>query len=219
MENDTFKELPNTTDVRVYKVIAGGPESSLRDYNERARCDRSLPDSDWRALYTQFQLDHVLGTVPYRWERDESCHDAVLVEATIVSPLRIVVLDGPTWHDSGVSGGAKAALVKQQLGINADRSLMAELGDTGKVALIRETADEWELVFPHDLFTRLNVQERIVARFRRHTFLPVTSKWCIGDCGVWKTWDEGRQAMEGISDLRMDWLSDGTDGSFENKEG
>ena len=52
-------------------------ETSIRAYNlacQPSKLDTKLDGdgstqlSDWRALYTQFLADHVLGTVPYRWE-------------------------------------------------------------------------------------------------------------------------------------------------------
>ena len=39
----------------------------------------SRQSAEWRALHTQFDRDHVLGTVPYRWETEHS--EATLVEA------------------------------------------------------------------------------------------------------------------------------------------
>ena len=81
---------------------------------------------------------------------------------------------------------------------------MAALGDSGKVALVRETQEEWELVIPHQLLPRLKFSERVVARFRRHPQLQVTHKWCE-EGGRWQPWEEGMQP-ECLANLDMSWL-------------
>ena len=95
--------------VAVYKVVAG-EASTLLDYNESCLAEAngvSLEELEWRGLYTQFKRDHVLGTIPYRWERGD--HTAAhLVRATFDLDLDIVVLDGPMMHDGRVGGSAKA---------------------------------------------------------------------------------------------------------------
>ena len=83
--------------VAVYKVTGGA--KTVREYNdEMVNGDldgRAQPPalSDWMALYTQFQCDHVLGTVPYRWEKEDS--EATLVEVRFTNPVDVIVLDGP----------------------------------------------------------------------------------------------------------------------------
>eukprot|EP00971_Amphidinium_carterae_P304233 6045717-Amphidinium_carterae.1 len=52
---------------------------------------------------------------------------------------------------------------------------MQMLGTQGKVAL--ETDDEWELIIPHDLLSKLSYTEHKVAHFKRHPGLPVTHRW------------------------------------------
>lgn len=203
-KDQTFEELNNLHGIKFYKVIAGG--SSLRKYVAQSKRDcESLQQSDWRALYTQFQRNHTLGTVPYRWERNEDIREAVLVEATVRSPLNILVVDGPLWHHSAVSGADKATAIKKQQGIQPEKSLMDELGAAGKAVLIRETEDEWELVFGHDFFLSLSVQEKVVARFQRHAKLPVTVRWALGDSGEWNRWEDGHELAD-IPDLDMKWL-------------
>ena len=74
--------------VTVYKVLAGS-DSTLAEYNDGCIAANG---KDWQALYTQFQSDHVLGTVPYRWEK-EGVREARLIAITF-DELDIVVLDG-----------------------------------------------------------------------------------------------------------------------------
>ena len=44
--------------------------------------------------------------------------------------------------------------------------LMETLGRQGKVALVRETEEEWELVIPHDLLAALSTSERVPGAVR-----------------------------------------------------
>ena len=103
----TCREL-HAKNVKLYKVTHGA--CTLLEYNSAHKDDLdgtdSLQHAEWRALYTQFQADHVLGTVPYRWEKGHA--EAVLIEATLAS-VDIVEIDGPILHDGSVSGGEKAA--------------------------------------------------------------------------------------------------------------
>ena len=77
-------KLEGVRGVTIYKVVAGA--STLSSYNDGGGAaasddldgDGSLQHREWRALYTQFQREHVLGTVPYRWEKEH-------VEATLVA--------------------------------------------------------------------------------------------------------------------------------------
>ena len=139
----TCREL-HAKNVKLYKVTHG--VCTLLEYNSAHKDDLdgtdSLQHAEWRALYTQFQADHVLGTVPYRWEKGHA--EAVLIEATLAS-VDIVEIDGPILHDGSVSGGEKAAAVKEKLGLPEAEPLMEALGRLGKTALVRETEDEWEL--------------------------------------------------------------------------
>ena len=209
--------------VTVYKVVAGGEGASLAAYNACAGGaaahdsldgDGSLQHQEWRALYTQFQREHVLGTIPYRWESEAK--QASLVAATF-DALDVVVLEGALLHDGGVSGAEKARALKEHLSLEATQPLMAALGARGKVALVRETATEWELVIPHCLLAELAFTERVVARFGRHPrMLPVTHRWC--PCGAddeggvggskWEDWLEGCESArlrEAVPDLDTAW--------------
>ena len=208
--------------VTVYKVVAGGEGASLAAYNACAGGaaahdsldgDGSLQHQEWRALYTQFQREHVLGTIPYRWESEAK--QASLVAATF-DALDVVVLEGALLHDGGVSGAEKARALKEHLSLDATQPLMAALGARGKVALVRETATEWELVIPHCLLAELAFTERVVARFRRHPRMPVTQRWCpcgAGDEGgvggsKWEDWLEGCESArlrEAVPDLDTAW--------------
>ena len=205
--------------VTVYKALAGAA-ATLAEYN--ARCvaahggeanEQPLGQREWRALYTQFKRDHVLGTVPYRWS-DPDTSEARLVAATF-EVLDVVVIDGPLMHSGAVSGAEKAAAVKRLLGIDAAAALMPTLGERGQAALVRETADEWELVLPHALLasSSLGYSERGVARFRRHRAMPVTEKWAVeGDAAGWCAWDDGHgRGVEAAlascaPDLGLPWL-------------
>jgi len=197
------------TNVKIYKATGGS--TKLIEYNDIQKDDLdgsySKQHAEWRALYTQFQCEHVLGTVPYRWEKEHT--EATLVEATFTSPLQIVVIDGPMFHDGSVSGADKAAAVKAALGLSPSDPLMVELGRRGKVALVRETEEEWELIVPHALLNSLPFTERIVCRFRRHPAMQITHRWRDElDGAVWEKWEEGVTRPKCIPDLSMGWLDD-----------
>mmetsp|Transcript_24409 Transcript_24409/g.45486 ORF Transcript_24409/g.45486 Transcript_24409/m.45486 type:complete len:249 (+) Transcript_24409:107-853(+) len=206
-----FKEV---TDVSIYKVLAGGEgRSTLASYNESVACaagaftvsqavtqhdtldgdGRPAPVQDWRGLYTQFQRDHVLGTIPYRWDGG---HDtATLVKVTFAT-LNVALLDGPLLYDHNVTGTQKATIVKRILGISESKPLVETLGKRGQVALVRETEREWELVIPHNLLPQLDYQEQIIAKFRRHAILPITYQWCAAEVDdenntLWELWQDG----------------------------
>jgi len=212
----TVRELTHVRGVKVYKVISG-TSANLKDYYRQAcRQHAAAPVSDWSALYTQFQAEHALGTIPYRWERDSN-ERATLVEATIQTPLNIVVLDGPIFYESQWTGQEKAKLIKERLfGMNdLDLPLLEGLGRQGKVAMVRETADEWELILPQNIVETAELTERAVAGFQRHRHLPVTAQWCrlLGDDAddepLWQKWIEGEShTSSGIPDLSTDFLVD-----------
>ena len=183
--------------VTVYKVLAGG-DATLAAYNDGCITANGAANN-WQALYTQFQRDHVLGTVPYRWEQ-EGVREARLVAITF-DELDIVVLDGPLMHHGSISGGAKAAAAKEALGIAASAPLMAALGERRQVALVRETEKEWELVVPHALVSHLRYSERSVARFQRHPRMPITHLWCAEGDGNWRRWSEEAVAPDCVPDL------------------
>jgi hypothetical protein len=54
------------------------------------------------------------------------------------------------------------------------------------------------------VFAGLDLEERVIALFRRHKNLPVTARWCLGNDGSWKFWEEGRKIAD-IPDLKVDW--------------
>ena len=202
----TCREL-HAKNVKLYKVTHG--VCTLLEYNSAHKDDLdgtdSLQHAEWRALYTQFQADHVLGTVPYRWEKGHA--EAVLIEATLAS-VDIVEIDGPILHDGSVSGGEKAAAVKEKLGLPAAEPLMEALGRLGKTALVRETEDEWELIVPHALLDKLSLTERVVARFRKHPSMSITHTWRAESdvSGMWHAWVEGSTRPACVTDLDMSWL-------------
>jgi hypothetical protein len=224
--------------IAIYKVIPN-LDGSLREYNasfcrgsssgERASTAAAM--NDWAAMYLQLQTDHALGTLPYRWERGHTT--AKLVRATINSCastsfghdnnpqrqpdeswLSIVKMEGPLLHDTSVSGAEKAATIKQVLNIPQHKPLMETLGEQGRVALIRETATEWELVISHNLLDKLTIQETDMALFQRCSIstnpsamiLPLTKHWKLATSPHWIPWKEDESAAvccEAIPDLKM----------------
>lgn len=255
------RELPPTPDIAVYKVLPG-LRPSLRQFNASCCCEQATTDSggvisatpaapaattatglvdDWRALYTQFRRDHALGTVPYKWE--QGCSYCTLVEVRFRQPLRVLVLEGELMHREDVSGEAKAAAVRAKLAekvgeVVGGLPLMERLGSLGYVALVRETACEWELVIPHALLGSLAFSERFVARFERDVTMPVTRRWGLcwggeedlfqrrssggswaeGDDSdlagslAWQDWRESRgsrlELAEGVPDLDVRWAEE-----------
>eukprot|EP00931_Biecheleriopsis_adriatica_P115447 TRINITY_DN91231_c0_g1_i1.p1 TRINITY_DN91231_c0_g1~~TRINITY_DN91231_c0_g1_i1.p1 ORF type:complete len:455 (-),score=84.30 TRINITY_DN91231_c0_g1_i1:159-1391(-) len=160
----------------------------------------SLQHPDWQALYMQFQRRHVLGTVPYRWDsRVRDYREAQLIKAAF-EDVQVVSLEGELFHDISVSAEEKALAAKSVLQIK-DGLLMETLGQMGKVALVRETQFEVELLVPHCLLPRMKFKEQVLVRWRRHLHLPVTDKWCeVSQATEWKSWREGLEP-DGIVDL------------------
>lgn len=195
--------------VKTYKVVAG--DMTVAQYNTAQADDldgsRSLQHRDWVALYTQFQRDHVVGTIPYRWEKGHS--EAVLIEVSFSCPLTIAVFDGAVFHDGSMSGDDKAAAVKMHLGIDPQEALLEHLGRAGKMALVRETDEEWELIVPHELLGRLPFTERVLCRFQRHPQMTTTHRWqdATGSDSAWRPWREGITTLPAhVLDLPMEWL-------------
>ena len=195
----------------VYKAIPSfnNCETSVTSYNS-ACFTADVPASDWRALYTQFHREHVLGTIPYRWESEAT--EARLVKVTF-DALNVIVLDGELFHDGAVSGLAKARAVKEHLGLDQSKPVMAALGEQHKVALVRETATDWELVISHELLRSLRFSEEMVADFKRHPQLPITNRWRQVKDGVdckWESWNDTAlpaKVTELIPDLSLAFLN------------
>lgn len=218
----TVTQVHAVPNVQVHKVLSGaGDEISLCSYN--ASCEREALENgvhgrvpverlDWRAIYTQFTRSHVLGTVPYRWEAHL---EAMLVTVTFESPLDIVVIGGSLMSNTGTCGAEKAKAIKGNLGVDQTRPLMHTLGAQGKVALVKETDTEWELVLPHNLLSGkdgLRYSERRVAIFKRGADMPVTQSWCpwpqsTGSALHWHRWVEGNEPIC-IPDLAFPRISD-----------
>ena len=194
--------------VTVYKVLAGDTPNFLASYNQGCRPsahddldgDNSLQRTDWRGLYTQFKRDHVLGTVPYRWERGQ--RQARLVAATF-DELHIIVLDDPRLHQGDMNGTAKAAMIKQILNIPMEEPLITFLGRLGQVAMVRETETEWELVIPHDLLPELSFREKFVMSFQRHPQMPITWRYRYREDDSWLSWEEDLHMEVAIPDLDL----------------
>mmetsp|Transcript_65037 Transcript_65037/g.121153 ORF Transcript_65037/g.121153 Transcript_65037/m.121153 type:complete len:211 (+) Transcript_65037:77-709(+) len=194
------------SDVTIYKVVAP-LEGSLLSWNEAQQSTyhnafASTQFEDWRALYTQFQREHVLGTLPYKW--DKGYTDATLVSATFAH-LNIVVLEGDVMYDVGVSGQEKAVAIKRLLCLDETSSLMQMLGRQGKAALVKETQEEWELIIPHRLLPELSFTECRVAEFKRHALLPITHAWRLSESDTWELWQDEVEP-DSIPDTDMSWL-------------
>ena len=214
--------------LRAYKVFGDGHTAESMRHCAWEMDDLDGRDSiqhpEWKALYQQFKALHVLGTVPYRWESKTCAYThAQLVEVHFDS-LDVILLDGPLLHDGRVGAHEKAGAVKTHLGLgkmpvleasaDAERSglLMHEIGRLGKAALVRETEDEWELLVPHCLLPRLRFSETIIARWRRHRTLPISTHWLNAsltqETGVdcWEAWDDSLEPPC-IPDLEMPWAA------------
>ena len=183
--------------VQCYKIVGGN--HTLESYNQQC-LQRSKGESDWEALYTQFHRDHVLGTLPYRWESGES--QAKLIRVTF-EELVMLRVEGSIMYDGAMSGSEKAALLKPALGIKPDEPLM---GQAPRPLLVRETQHEWELVFPHGLLSRGEYEEEVIAVFRRPVDRPITTSWSMDGGETWKRWDENESAvLSRIPDLPTTW--------------
>jgi len=139
----------------------------------------------------QFQRGHVFGTVPYRWDsRVQDYKEAQLIKATF-EDVQVVLLEGDIFHDVSVSAEEKALAAKSALQIKGGL-LMETLGQMGKVALVRETQTELELLVPHGLLPYLKFKEQVLVRWRKHVHMPVTDKWCdVSQSTEWVPWREG----------------------------
>jgi len=80
---------------------------------------------------------------------------------------------------------------------------MQGLAQQSLVALVQETAAEWELILPHDLLPKLIGPERVIARFQKHPQYPMTHKWCK-EGQEWQRWDESDPPA--IPDLDTSWI-------------
>ena len=166
------------TSIRVFKAIAG--QETVFEYNKDC-LDRqqSSQRQDWSALYTQLQADHILGTLPYRWDAGHT--EALLCELQFQQPISICILEGSVFHNNEISGEDKAKLIKSCLLLDESMPLMEAFSKREQVVAIRETENEWEIVIPHNLLPRLQYSERVVGKFRRHLVMPITSKWAPFD--------------------------------------
>jgi len=207
----SMTSLREVKGIQFYKVL-GGAEATLQSYVNATQPAQLLDDldgegstqlSDWQALYTQFQADHVLGTVPYRWERG-GYDEAILMEGTVASAMNVLVIHGDLLHSGQLSGVEKAQIIKGKLNMEPKDPLMKALGNQGMAACVKETEDEWELIVPHNLLARLEIRERVVARFRRHKAFPVTAQWCW-EGQPWQPWDE-LDPPAIIPDLAANWI-------------
>lgn len=203
--------------IKAYKIL--GNETTLADYvkNSSNAAVHSVQLPDWYCLYMQFQREHVLGTVPYRWDHshtNKEYMEANLSEA-IFEDLTVLVVDGPMFHQGSVSGEEKAEILKKLL--NIEGSLMDEIGKRGQVALIRETEEEWELLIPYSIFFKLKFTEEVNIRFFRDEKYPLTSRWCDLQKNKIKIWDDYERISEQfIPNLNQSWITDILSENLEN---
>ena len=222
MESISLEERV-VTNLTAYKIL-GSPWSiskiseTLREITSRDMSgshDKSQP-SDWAALYLQFRVDHVLGTLPYRWEpksytwesvESVSYQEAALIRVSFTAPLCVVVMRGALLSDGSLSGKDKADIIKKELGIPLELPLMDGMGERGKCAAVEETEGEWELVIPHSLLRNIQVQEEELVQFMKHAQFPVTKCWRDVKCGGgWLRFDQEKQDIGGIRDIEPIFL-------------
>lgn len=204
MASDASVQLfAGVTDLAFYKVVGG--RANLHEYVRQGA--GSVKHLDWQALYCQFLREHVLGTIPYRW--DGNFADATLIQARLVDPVDVLRVDGKVFHEGGTSGAEKARMLKSILQIPDTEALMPALGRRNRCMLVRETEEEWELLLPHDYLERARIEERAVCRFKRHKQVPVTAAWSMvnpedADASIWEPWPEGPGPPEGLEEILPD---------------
>ena len=230
MENVLVEEriVPNIT---VYKIL-GSPWSVSRisEVLTEARDTATSPDTspdtspetlrdhshhpDWQALYLQFRAEHVLGTLPYRWEPKHytwervptvAYTEAVLIKVCFTEFLKVVVMRGSLLSDGALTGTEKANVIKGVLGLEPSSPLMESLGRIGKCAAVEESPGEWELIIPHSLLCDLPVQEERMIQFSKHPKFPVTQLWQDLRGGMWSRFEEGQQ-FDCVQDFKPSFL-------------
>eukprot|EP00435_Cladocopium_sp_Y103_P073478 s180_g43.t2 len=198
------KEEMTLSPVKVFKVL--GSEETLAEYN--AHMSRLKRPSDWKAMYTQFMLDHALGTVPYRWDQNdkegEIYSTANLVEVSFLEPLDVVVAAGPIFWDASVPQEHKAELVKSALHLESEMPLMAKLGQQQKALLMQETEAEWELIFSHEHLASIPHDCRIVASFQKSKAWPVTATWTTELGELAEKYVDDDQVLRALSEAGVD---------------
>ena len=178
-KNDLEIREVHLDEIKVYKILSGcstlvAYDSLLRRRRMERDQQRSLEEQEWAGIYTQLERPHVLGTLPYRWDR--GAMEATLVEVTLRN-IDVLVLDGDLMHRNDLKGGEKACAVKLKLGIDRVTPLVEAIGRKGQLIAVKETQDEWEMVLPHSILKSLEVKERVLGKFCRHETKPVVSKW------------------------------------------
>jgi len=198
-----FRSVP---DVTFYKVL--GARCTLHQYAERGAHQSddldgkgSLQHPDWQALYCQFQQEHVLGTIPYRWDVPGKYCEATLVQGCFVEPVDILRVNGSLFFEGGISGSEKARIVKSLLQLPEAEALLVAVGLQSRCMLVQETEGEWELLIPHDFLDRARLDERPLCRFRKYPGMPMTASWCAVEAAE-ALEDDG---MSQRQDLEYDW--------------
>merc|ERR1712232_161214 len=127
------------------------------------------------------------------------------------------MLSGDMLHDGGFSAAEKACAARNALGIT-NGLLIDTLGKQGKAVLVKETESEWELLIPHCLLPHLKFEEKVIAKWRRHKFMPVSAKWCDVASGLtWMEWHEGLQP-DCIPDVSQGLLPEAEEDASEHSD-
>lgn len=165
--DDTVDESPTTSSTHslrlreielssldVFKVV--GNQNSVLEY-----CNAHPPRvvGEWSAIYFQFNEPHALGTVGYRW--DMGYTTARLIRLTLRC-VTAIIADAAWFPDGEMTGDAKAAFVKAELGIPDSEQLMEAMAKRQRAFVCRETADQWELVLSPSMLEALATEEEVV---------------------------------------------------------
>jgi hypothetical protein len=152
--------------LEVFKAV--GNERSLVEY---AAAHPPRVNGDWSAVYTQLDRHHSLGTVPYRW--DMGYNVARLIRSSL-SDARVLVVDAPWMPDGQIDMAIKAEAVRRVLqcshGLRQDMTLMDAVGELGVLLCCRETADQWEIVVPHQLLSELKWDTHVLMELQQNKY-------------------------------------------------
>lgn len=132
---------------------------------------------------------HALGTLGYRWTQGYAVAGLHQVEVT----GRTVVFPADHFGSAAVSGAAKAAAIKQALGIASEARLMDALGERSLLLLLQESPGEWELVIPDAMLATALSAEQVVRRFRPRCSCTFQAQ--DAGAGAWYRFDDGDVAL------------------------
>jgi len=194
LESFRFKEVHLAT-LEVFKVV--GDQINLLDY---VGAHPPRVGADWAALYTQLDVPHALGTVPYRWGQG---YDVARLLRASTDDIRVLFVDAPWMADGSIDGAAKALAVRTALGISDARPLMEVLGDRRVAFVCRETSAQWEVVFPISLAKSLHWRQVITMELKPNEYGATShcrekAEVCAdGDTwGTWRRFDDSEWLRE-----------------------